>query len=155
MAQKVHAFEEVEKHNKKDNCWLIISGKMFCVFGSIAPLIFVDRSFYEYERQVYDVTPFLDNHPGGEEVMLISTGKDATSDFEDVGHSDGALEKMKELYIGEIDASTLPLKEQSTAWTASSSANGDSSDLFKIFIYILPLFILGAAFLMHYYSNQE
>ncbi|GFQ01414.1 cytochrome b5 seed isoform [Phtheirospermum japonicum] len=87
--------------------------------------------------------------------MLISTGKGATSDFEDVGHSDDALEKMKELYIGEIDASTLPLKEKSTDWTASLSTNGDSSDLFKIFIYILPFLLLGAPFLMHFYTKQE
>jgi cytochrome b involved in lipid metabolism len=47
---KSFTFEEVEKHNKKDDCWMIIHGK------------------------VYDVTNFLVEHPGGEEVMLESKG---------------------------------------------------------------------------------
>lgn len=25
--------------------------------------------------QVYDVTPFLDDHPGGDEILLMATGK--------------------------------------------------------------------------------
>ncbi len=44
-------FEDVSKHNKRDDCWMIIHGK------------------------VYDVTKFLPEHPGGEEVMLESQGK--------------------------------------------------------------------------------
>ena len=78
---KVHLFEEVAKHNKTKDCWLIIAGK------------------------VYDVTPFMDDHPGGDEVLLSATGKDATNDFEDVGHSDSAREMMEKYYIGEIDTS--------------------------------------------------
>ncbi|KAI3444369.1 hypothetical protein Pfo_001034 [Paulownia fortunei] len=131
MAEKVHAFEEVEKHNKKEDCWLIISGK------------------------VYDVTPFLEEHPGGEEVLLMSTGKDATTDFEDVGHSNDAQEKMKEFYIGEIDTSTLPSKLQHTPPIASSTVNRDSGGSSKILLYILPLLIIGVAFLLRFYSKQE
>ncbi|KAF9586892.1 hypothetical protein IFM89_039889 [Coptis chinensis] len=60
--------------------------------------------------QVYDATPFMDDHPGGDEVLLSATGKDATNDFEDVGHSDVAREMMDKYYIGEIDPSTVPLR---------------------------------------------
>lgn len=48
---KKYTFEDVAKHNTKDDCWMIIHGK------------------------VYDVTSFLPEHPGGEEVMLESQGK--------------------------------------------------------------------------------
>ncbi|KAJ0093401.1 hypothetical protein Patl1_25972 [Pistacia atlantica] len=47
--------------------------------------------------EVYDVTKFLEDHPGGDEVLLLATGKDATDDFEDVGHSSSAKELMAEL----------------------------------------------------------
>ncbi|KAL1226428.1 Cytochrome b5 isoform E [Cardamine amara subsp. amara] len=57
---------------------------------------------------VYDVTPFMDDHLGGDEVFLSSTGKDATNDFEDVGHSDIARDMIEKYYIGEIDSSSVP-----------------------------------------------
>ncbi|KAL8253196.1 hypothetical protein R6Q59_036889 [Mikania micrantha] len=83
--EKTFVFDDVSNHNKADDCWLIISGK------------------------VYDVTPFIDDHPGGAEVWLRVTGKDASVDFSDVGHSDIAKEKMKKYYVGQIDQSTIPL----------------------------------------------
>lgn len=41
-------------------------------------------------------------HPGGEEVLLEQAGKDATEEFEDVGHSSDAREVMKKYKIGEL-----------------------------------------------------
>ncbi|KAK2979461.1 hypothetical protein RJ640_026359, partial [Escallonia rubra] len=61
-------------------------------------------------EQVYDVTKFLDDHPGGDEVLLSATGKDATDDFEDVGHSSSARAMMDEFFVGEIDTATIPSK---------------------------------------------
>ncbi|CAE6530105.1 unnamed protein product, partial [Rhizoctonia solani] len=48
---------EVAKHNKKDDCWVIIDG------------------------QVLDVTEFLADHPGGEKAILLYAGRDATEEF--------------------------------------------------------------------------
>jgi len=71
--------EEVATHNDKKSTYLII------------------------HDSVYDVTKFLEEHPGGEEVLLEQAGKDATEAFEDVGHSTDARELMKQYLIGELD----------------------------------------------------
>lgn len=49
--------EEVAKHNKKDDCWVIVDGN------------------------VLDVTSFLPDHPGGEKAILLYAGRDATEEF--------------------------------------------------------------------------
>ncbi|XP_059298901.1 cytochrome b5-like [Lycium ferocissimum] len=130
--QKVHVFEEVAKHNKTKDCWLIISGK------------------------VYDVTPFMDDHPGGDEVLLAATGKDATNDFEDIGHSDSARELMDKYYIGDIDASTIPLKHAYIP-PQQPPYNPDKTSEFviKILQILVPLLILGLAFAVRHYTKEK
>ncbi|CAG7864688.1 hypothetical protein BRARA_I03111 [Brassica rapa] len=81
---KIYSMEEVAAHNKQDDCWIVIDGK------------------------VYDVTPYMDEHPGGDDVLLAVTGKDATDEFEDAGHSKTARELMEEYFIGELDEASLP-----------------------------------------------
>uniref|UniRef100_A0A914WLP4 Endoribonuclease n=2 Tax=Plectus sambesii TaxID=2011161 RepID=A0A914WLP4_9BILA len=58
--------EELEKHCTADSLWIVFGGK------------------------VYDVTKFLEDHPGGNDILMEHGGKDATEDFEDVGHSSDA-----------------------------------------------------------------
>ncbi|KAI0823323.1 fumarate reductase [Trametes gibbosa] len=55
--EKTFSVEEVKKHNKKDDCWVIIDGK------------------------VLDVTAFMPDHPGGEKAILLYAGRDATEEF--------------------------------------------------------------------------
>ncbi|CDW58865.1 Cyt-b5 domain containing protein [Trichuris trichiura] len=69
---------EVEEHNAKSSTWLVI------------------------ENKVYDVTGFLEEHPGGIEVLLEHAGRDATEGFEDAGHSNDAKEIREQYLIGEI-----------------------------------------------------
>ena len=53
--------------------------------------------------QVYDVTKFLAEHPGGEAVLRENSGLDATEQFDDVGHSSDAKEMLKDYYIGQLE----------------------------------------------------
>ncbi|XP_076163131.1 cytochrome b5 [Ptiloglossa arizonensis] len=51
---------------------------------------------------VYDVTKYKDKHPGGPELIDEYAGQDATSGFDDFGHSNDAKRLLKDFLIGEI-----------------------------------------------------
>ncbi|KAL4303634.1 hypothetical protein GQ457_10G028570 [Hibiscus cannabinus] len=84
---KLYTMQEASQHNTKDDCWVVIDGK------------------------VYDLSSYLDEHPGGDDVVLVATGKDATDDFEDAGHSESAKELMQSFCIGELDTSSPIIPE--------------------------------------------
>eukprot|EP00435_Cladocopium_sp_Y103_P075063 s114_g53.t1 len=46
---------------------------------------------------------FLDEHPGGPDVVTALAGKDGTQDFEDISHSDSAREWANKLVIGYME----------------------------------------------------
>ncbi|XP_036399782.1 cytochrome b5-like [Megalops cyprinoides] len=75
---KYYTLEEIKQHNTSKDTWLIIHDK------------------------VYDITSFLEEHPGGEEVLLEQAGADATESFEDVGHSTDAREMLQQYFVGEL-----------------------------------------------------
>ncbi|KAI8900381.1 cytochrome b5-like heme/steroid binding domain-containing protein [Globomyces pollinis-pini] len=77
---KVFTAKQVEEHSLRNDCYMVIEGK------------------------VYDVTKFLEDHPGGEEVMIELAGRDATDAFDEIGHSDDARELLKEMLVGELDS---------------------------------------------------
>ncbi|ORX50111.1 cytochrome b5 [Hesseltinella vesiculosa] len=76
---KVYSFEDVKAHQTKGDLWVVIHNK------------------------VYDITEFVLEHPGGEEVLLDEAGKDATESFEDIGHSDEARDILEKYIIGQLD----------------------------------------------------
>ncbi|OIT32165.1 PREDICTED: cytochrome b5, seed isoform isoform X2 [Nicotiana attenuata] len=129
---KVFTLAEVSNHNNAKDCWLIISGK------------------------VYNVTKFLEDHPGGDDVLLSSTGKDATDDFEDVGHSSSARAMLDEYYAGDIDSSTIPTNVKYTP-PKQPHYNQDKTTEFivKLLQFLVPLIILGVAFGVHFYTKQS
>ncbi len=65
-----YTLEDVAKHSNRDNCWMTINGS------------------------VYDVTNFIDQHPGGEQI-LSGCGIDATSLFQEE-HGGGKAKRMLE-----------------------------------------------------------
>jgi cytochrome b involved in lipid metabolism len=55
--EKTYTMEEVAKHNSKESCWTVIRG------------------------EVYDLTNWIDKHPGGADKILKICGKDGTDLF--------------------------------------------------------------------------
>ncbi|KAG6507404.1 hypothetical protein ZIOFF_032747 [Zingiber officinale] len=129
---RVYHFDEVAKHNVAKDCWLIIDGK------------------------VYDVTPFIDDHPGGDEVLLAVTGMDATNDFEDIGHSSTARDMMAKYYIGEIDPSTVSVKRTYLQpQQAPNPVDKPAGFLIKVLQFLVPLLILGLAFAVRKFTKAD
>jgi cytochrome b involved in lipid metabolism len=77
--------EEVALHNTRDNCWIIVSGK------------------------VYDITEWAPHHPGGAGIARMYAGKEATAEFGDY-HSAEAVAHMAHFCIGDLveTPTTLP-----------------------------------------------
>lgn len=93
----------------------------------------------------------------------LFAGKDATDDFEDVGHSKGARAMLDDLYVGDIDPSTIPTKVQNTPPAqpqnnqdkTSSSSSSSSDFMTKMLQFLLPLFILGVAVGIRFYNTKS
>ncbi|KAJ7284325.1 hypothetical protein O6H91_04G116600 [Diphasiastrum complanatum] len=130
MQQLTHA--EIFNHSKAKDIWLLIHGK------------------------VYDVSKFSEDHPGGEEVLISAAGKDATDDFEDVGHSSSAKAMMEEYYIGDADPkSSVAHKSSHRVVTVTPPRNDESPRvLIWIFTYIVPLAIFGVAIAVKSYLDK-
>lgn len=82
---KVYSAEEVAKHNTFKSLWVI------------------------FNDNVYDVTDFSQDHPGGDDVMLEYGGKDITaimSDRDSHEHSESAFEILEEYLIGKLEGTT-------------------------------------------------
>ena len=86
----------------------------------------------------------------------LEPGKDATADFEDIGHSDSAREMMEKYHIGQIDASTIPVKRTYVnPQQAPSHVDKDNDFLIKILQFLVPILILGLAFGIRQYTKSE
>ncbi|CAO1614841.1 unnamed protein product [Sympodiomycopsis kandeliae] len=69
---------EVKEHKTEESAWVIVDGA------------------------VYDVTEFLDDHPGGKKILLKNCGKDASEAFWNY-HSEKVLKSVADEYkIGEV-----------------------------------------------------
>lgn len=53
-------------------------------------------------HEVYDITKYVRDHPGGADVLCDVAGTDATAAYEDVGHSEDADEILKNYLIGTL-----------------------------------------------------
>ncbi|KAL1932255.1 hypothetical protein VTP01DRAFT_9311 [Rhizomucor pusillus] len=115
--KKLYTYEEIAAHNSRKDLWMVIHGK------------------------VYDITAFVDEHPGGEEVLFDEGAKDATGPFEDVGHSDDARDLLKKYYIGDIDPASNPVPTSSSQTTTTTTQAGPQGNALRV---IIPLVVLIA-----------
>ncbi|PHH85330.1 hypothetical protein CDD83_583 [Cordyceps sp. RAO-2017] len=114
---KEFSYQDVAEHNTKKDIYLVIHDK------------------------VYDCAQFIDEHPGGEEVMLDVAGQDATEAFEDVGHSDEARETLDKLLVGKLDRKPGDPAPRAPAPTSSTTAS--SSDNTGIGIGLYGIVVIG------------
>ncbi|XP_071998127.1 cytochrome b5 reductase 4 isoform X1 [Engystomops pustulosus] len=70
--------EELAKHNKKTDCWICIRGL------------------------VYNVTPYMEYHPGGEEELMKAAGIDGTQLFDQVHRWVNYESMLKECLVGRM-----------------------------------------------------
>ena len=61
-----------------------------------------DKCYISIKGNVYDVTSYLDSHPGGRDILLDYSGKDCTEEFEDIGHSKSAIVLLNDHLVGKI-----------------------------------------------------
>lgn len=82
-------------------------------------------------------------------------GKDATNDFEDVGHSTTARAMLDEFYVGDIDSAAISAKVKYTP-PKEPQNNQDNTPGFtvKIIQFLVPLIILGVAVGIRFYTKS-
>ena len=68
---------EVAQHDQKDSLWIILKGK------------------------VYDVTPYIDEHPGGSAIFRHG-GQDSTEGFFGPQHPERVFDLIDDFYIGDL-----------------------------------------------------
>jgi nitrate reductase (NAD(P)H) len=96
---------EIEKHNSKEDAWMIVNNK------------------------VYDVTSVLSWHPGGSATILANSGHlsvEVTSSFNAI-HDEYAHKKLQECVIGRITDKAAKYMTQQAKASAEEAAKDDSS----------------------------
>ena len=124
-----YTIEEVAKHDKEEDAWFIIGNK-----GNGGP-------------KVYDVTKYLDSHPGGAEVMMEVMGKYADDMFEDIGHSTEARKVMAQFLKGPLKATDEELEKLGVGGRAAGDGGGGGM--------IVPIIVVLLAVAAYFVYQQQ
>ena len=131
-----YSWDDINKHTEFDEndsskrIWMVIHGR------------------------IYDITEFMMDHPGGEDVLKDVSGKDATQEFENILHTEKARKMCKKYLIGKVkDMELTDLFEE----TSKSSYNNNNSQSSIPTLIVLALFIAIIAFLFKdsLFTNNE
>ncbi|KAE8603034.1 hypothetical protein XENTR_v10014202 [Xenopus tropicalis] len=83
--------EELAQHNKKEDCWICIRG------------------------MVYNITPYMEYHPGGEEELMKAAGRDGTDLFDQVHRWVNYESMLKECLIGRMAIKHVSISKEVTS----------------------------------------
>ncbi|KAK4277425.1 hypothetical protein QN277_015426 [Acacia crassicarpa] len=136
---KVYTLSQVAQHKSTKDCWLVVYGR------------------------VLNLTKFLEEHPGGEEVLLEVAGKDASKEFDTIGHSEGAKKMLSKFQVGVLqghsvqdlggkDDATNESKKEMSAFVIKD----DSSSTFKsLFDFFVPFMAASLYFGYRYVTRSD
>lgn len=116
---KEYYTEEVAKHNTEGDVWMIIGND-----NNGGP-------------KVYDVTRYLDDHPGGSEVLLDVAGQNADEFFEDIGHSTEARKELAKYLIGTYKMTEAEIEELRAKEAEAKKGFGTSNIILMSIVFAL------------------
>ncbi|KAL2353834.1 hypothetical protein BJ546DRAFT_114268 [Cryomyces antarcticus] len=104
--QKQFTREEIEKHDKEDDCWLVVDGK------------------------VYDATSVLKWHPGGKAAIVGHAGKvhqETSDEFANI-HDGYAYEQLRKCVLGVVTDKAKNFIKQNAEAAAKEAAKSPKGD---------------------------
>ncbi|KAF8970221.1 oxidoreductase [Flammula alnicola] len=104
---RIYTPEDVAEHSQASSCWVLREGR------------------------VYDVSLFLNDHPGGDDLILQHAGKDVGEVMKDkLGHehSDAAYNMLDEYIIGRLGTGESVVRDD---WVATDDFHPDTTDSTK------------------------
>eukprot|EP00667_Euglena_gracilis_P029909 EG_transcript_40410 len=122
----VYTLEQLATHKTEEDCWFAVHGK------------------------VYDVTKFLEDHPGGIDSLTAVAGTDATEEFEAVAHSQPAIDSMGKWQVGVLEESAVKVSKKTVnPRSASTPAEPGSFGL------VLKVGLAVAVIAAYYFATRK
>eukprot|EP00659_Diplonema_papillatum_P004854 gene4854-7488_t len=122
-----YTMEEVARHKTTKDLWVAICGNVYHV-----------------------PEKFLDDHPGGRDVIADMAGKDATVEWTDVKHSNVARRLMKPFFKGHVTGYSLPAEDttdpayvwpEQKLWEKNKAAARGGSQTVYFFLAVLVVVV--------------
>ncbi|XP_020625483.1 acyl-lipid (8-3)-desaturase-like [Orbicella faveolata] len=125
-------WEELSLLNKEDNAHVAVRGK------------------------VYDVSKFLNRHPGGKDMLLMGAGRDVTIVFETYhAFSDSVQKVLEKYYVGELISDELPTFPERGDVIVSNSCNTERTVKFVLHNALKEVKVCTCTFCLYKANNQK